>query len=112
MVLYTTVNRRAAQIAAARALKAGNKDRRWWNKVYTGAQAEGRIQLAMAASVAVVFIGIPVSAQLMYSEIRKKNERESAAAREKGEMIKQMVYEKKIKRLNELRQEQGLEKIQ
>ena len=59
----------------------------------------------------MVFIGIPVISQLMFSEIRKKNERESAAAREKGEMIKQMVYDMKIKRLNELRKEQGLEEI-
>ena len=62
-------------------------------------------------TLGVVFIGLPVLYALMTTVIRTRNEGLSAANRAQGEEIQRQVLERKVRRINEIRREQGLEEI-
>jgi hypothetical protein len=105
---------RAEQERLRRAQEAKEGGSSWWgkyNKTYTGAEAEGAWQAAGAVTLGVVFIGLPVLYALMTTVIRTRNEGLSAANRAQGEEIQRQVLERKVRRINEIRREQGLEEI-
>ena len=67
--------------------------------------------MAGGLSLAIIFVGIPVAYALTTNFVKKRNERLSAENRAQGEEIQRMLLTKKIKRINEIRKEQGLVEI-
>ena len=95
-------------------LRSTNSTQNWWkryNKTYKGAEAENVWQMAGGLSLAIIFVGIPVAYALTTNFVKKRNERLSAENRAQGEEIQRMLLTKKLKRINEIRKEQGLVEI-
>lgn len=96
------------------AQEAAGGGRAWWqkyNKTYTGAEAEGLYQAAGALTLGLLFIGLPLTYTFMTTVIKSHNAELSALNRAQGEDIQRRVLERKLKRLNEIRRDQGLEEV-